>query len=170
MRELMNDVEELVENEWYIVRNSGEIPEIAYNSSIYYLTRAASGPSLQLSVKQLKMLKDAATERYLEIVLRDLDHSNAGTSIYRGVARSICNYERFCSFCARQQIRPEIVQVPAAKALALFLRVELSLFEKLGSSSALNCSFRQLQQYANVLGVEFGSTYDLLGHVCPDEE
>jgi hypothetical protein len=169
MGEVMTDVEELVENEWYIVRHSGEIPEIAYNSSIYYLTRSAAGPALQLSVKQSKMLKDAATDRYLEIVLRDLDHSNAGTSMYRGVARSMCNYERFCSFCARQQISPEIVRTPAAKALALFLRVELSLFEKRDSSSTLNCSVSQLQQYADVLGVEFGSTYALLEQVCQGE-
>ena len=92
-----------IENEWYIVRYSGETPEIAYNSAIYYLSRAQDGPRICLDEEQIELLKKAAVDRYAEIVLRDLQHDNCTKSIYRGIGRSIINYRRFCMFCERQQ-------------------------------------------------------------------
>ena len=162
----MSDIDEIVENEWYIVRNSGEIPEIAYNSSVYYLTRSPSGPQLVLSKEWLEKLRDAAVVRYLEIILRDLDHTNVGASIYRGIARSICNYNRFCAFCTRLQLDPEAVGESAAKALALFLQQEHSQLKDSESSSTLNCNFRDLKDYAEALGVEFHSCYFSLQKTC----
>lgn len=49
---MMIDLIEVLENEWHIVRYSGETPEIAYNSSIYYLTRAQDGPQINLDEEQ----------------------------------------------------------------------------------------------------------------------
>ena len=84
-------VEEHLDNEWFVVRHSGEIPEIALYAARHYLTEAEDGPRLHLSRDQWGRLVDAARVRYEEIVLRDLQVDNRDTSIYRGLARSIAN-------------------------------------------------------------------------------
>ena len=67
-----DDIEALVEDEWYVVRYSGEIPEVAYHGAVFHLTRAANGPRIDLSRRQRDRLLEAVTQRYLEITLRDL--------------------------------------------------------------------------------------------------
>ncbi|SDO90231.1 hypothetical protein [Desulforhopalus singaporensis] len=162
----MSETQQLIENEWYIVRYSGEIPEIAYNSAIYHLTRAKDGPKLKLSPGQVKALRDAAVERYREIVLRDLDHDNIDTPAYRGVARSICNHRRFVRFCSRHQVDPAAVTTEAAQALVRFLEAELSLPPSRSGPSAFNCSYPELVAYAGELGVEFAPRYKELEKRC----
>ena len=130
---------EVIENEWFIVRYSGETPEIAYNSAIYYLSRAQDGPRINLDEKQVKTLKEAAVERYLEIVLRDLQHANCSKSIYRGIARSIVNYHRFCMFCERQQLEVDRVKSLAAAALAVFIETEIEELQRIDRPSIINC-------------------------------
>jgi hypothetical protein len=36
----------IVEDELFLIRDSGELPEIAYHSSLYYLTEDQDGPRL----------------------------------------------------------------------------------------------------------------------------
>ena len=159
---------ELIDNEWYIVRYSGETPEIAYNSAIYFLTRAADGPKITLLDLHRDRLKQAAADRYEEIVLRDMYHENAGTSIYRGVARSICNYQRFAQFCNRQDLSIEEVRKKARNAFSTFLRVE---FERLSSRShdtVINCSFVALKEFAVTLDLAFLPEYTLFEDYCQD--
>lgn len=93
---------ELLEEEWFIVRHSGEIPEIALHSALYYLTEDLNGPQLQLSVSEIQHLQEAAVTRYQEIILRDLCYENRELTIYRGVQRAIYNWHRFIAFCERQ--------------------------------------------------------------------
>lgn len=163
---MSNNLEELLEQEWCIVRYSGETPEIAFNSAIYYLTRAAEGPHLELKDEQVRILQNAAVERYREIIVRDLDHANRDKAIYRGVARSICNYERYCKFCNRQQLDPAGVKKAAALALQRFLLRELELLESSGLAGPLNCSFEELKDYAALLQVDFGQEYVVLEKFC----
>ena len=154
---------ELIDNEWYIVRYSGEIPEIAYNSAIYYLTRASDGPQITLTELHLNHLQQAAVDRYEEIILRDLLHENIGKSIYRGVA---CNYDRFTQFCVRQNLDLEALRIMAGQALSEFLHTE---YERLNSehyTSVINCSFSELTSFAETLGVPFLSQYSLLKSFC----
>ena len=92
------DANEQVDNEWYVVRHSGEIPEIALHSSLHYLKEAADGPRLSLTHRQELLLKQAAAERFKEIVLRDMTHANRGLSISRGLKRSIIHYRRYQRF------------------------------------------------------------------------
>ncbi len=93
-----------LEDEWYGVRHSGEIPEVALCSALYYLTHDPDGPGLRLSREQKGMLVQAAEIRYQEIVLRDLQQSTRNTTGYRGIKRSIINWQRYRIFCGRQQI------------------------------------------------------------------
>ena len=96
--------QELLEDEWLLVRHSGEIPEIALHSAFYYLTEDPNGPRLQLSVEEKHYLRDAAATRYQEIIQRDLCYENRELTVYRGVRRAIFNWHRFVVFCERQDI------------------------------------------------------------------
>ncbi len=159
-----------VENEWHIVRHSGETPEIAYNSAIYYLTRAKDGPQLHLDEQQIALLKEAAVERYLEIILRDLLHENCDKSLYRGIERSIVNYQRFCRYCARQQLAARAmsrVRSEAARALVLFLDTESRRLQNENNLSVINCSYTDLQDFAAELGVQLNPGHRILEKHCP---
>jgi len=92
---------ELLADEWLMVRHSGEIPEIAFHSSLYYLCQESDGPRLSLSEEELVKLKDAAVQRCQEIVLRDITVDNFHKTIYRGVLRTLYNWERCKDFCSQ---------------------------------------------------------------------
>ena len=162
-----NDLSEEIENEWYVVRYSGETPEIAYNSAIYHLGRAENGPKVRLSEEQVEWLKQAAVDRFTEIILRDLQHANCLKSIYRGINRSIVNYRRFCMFCSRQQIEVDQVRDRAAAALVVFLETELQQLQNTNRPSIINCTYPDLHNYALELGVELGDTLEVLEKFCP---
>jgi hypothetical protein len=163
---MVDDPVEIIENEWHIVRYSGETPEIAYNSAIYYLTRAHDGPHIDLSTQQIEWLKDAAVERYTEIVLRDLQHSDSTKSIYRGVGRSIINYRRFCMFCSRQHLQVDNVRNLAAEALLIFLETESAQLQSGKRPSIINCTYTELLSYAVLLGLDPGEKYRVLEEHC----
>lgn len=163
---MIDELIEAIENEWHIVRHSGETPEIAYNSAIYYLTRAKDGPHIHLSGQHIAWLKEAAVARYTEIVLRDLQHSNSTKSIYRGIGRSIVNYHRFCVFCSRQQLQVERVRGLAAEALLMFLETESAQLHSGRKTSIINCTYEELVSYAALLGVGLGGKYEALKRYC----
>jgi hypothetical protein len=163
---MINDPAEAIENEWHIVRYSGETPEIAYHSAIYYLTRAKDGPHIGLDEKQIGLLKEAAVDRYREIVLRDLQHANCTKPIYRGIARSIINYRRFCMFCSRQQLEVAGVRSLAAQALLVFLETEMEQLQSENRPSIINCTYTELKSYAVLLGVELGQRCVTLQKHC----
>jgi len=96
--------QELLEDEWLVVRHSGEIPEIALHSAFYYLTEDLNGPRLRLSVDEMQYLQEAAATRCQEIILRDLCYENRELTVYRGIRRAIFNWHRFVAFCERQDI------------------------------------------------------------------
>lgn len=148
------DLTEILEDEWYLVRYSGETPEIALHAAIYFLTRAKDGPRTTLDNEQLKMFRQAAVDRFAEIVLRDLQHANCSTGKYRGIRRSIINFQRFCAFCERQQVDPGQVRRQAAEVLQVFLATELAEIHSGKRPSIINCSYLELQLFAAELGVD----------------
>lgn len=157
---------ELLEDEWLLVRHSGETPEIALHSSIYYLTRAKDGPHAALSQEHLDMLQKAAIERFSEIILRDLQHANSGTRIYRGLGRSIINYRRFCTFCLRWKVEPGEIRRQVMKALEVFLATEMAIVSSGKRSSMINCSLRELQFFAEELGIDLLSKFAGIEACC----
>jgi hypothetical protein len=166
--ETVTDVEELIDNEWYIVRYSGETPEIAYNSAIYFLTRAVDGPGIILEPGQVSRLKQAAVDRYEEIVLRDLYHENVGKSIYRGVARSICNFQRLSQFSIRQDLNKEEIKGRASTLFATFLEIEFDRISQQKGGTIINCSFSELESFAVTLGTPFLPAYSIFKPHCPE--
>lgn len=158
-----------LDNEWYVVRHSGEIPEIALHSAIYYLTEAEDGPGLKLSQKQRSFLQKAAVERFHEIILRDLIHDNKDLPIYRGLQRTIFNYNRFLNFCNRQQIASGSFASDVAAALMLFLVSEQVCVCRQQRSSIINCSFSELNAFARQVGLVKERLPDEYSDLClPD--
>ena len=74
---------EYLENEWFVVRHSGEIPEIAFHSSVFFLTEASDGPKLPHSEVDFTFLREAARERFREIILRDILPENRTATFYQ---------------------------------------------------------------------------------------
>jgi hypothetical protein len=156
----MSNRQELLDNEWHAVRDSGEIPEVAYHSSLYYLTTDENGPRLQLSDEEIDRLLDAARCRYRDIILRDMKPENRGKSSYRGLKRSIENWRRFTVFHERYKVELLSLQQEAASALQAFLAFEIA--EGIFPSASLNCSLQELLTFARELG--------LLRHDLPEIE
>lgn len=154
------DRQELLDNEWHIVRDSGEIPEVAYHSSLYYLTQDDNGPHLQLSDEEIDRLLAAARARYRDIILRDMIPVNRGKPFYRGLKRSMENWRRFTVFYQRYKVEYLSLQREAADALQTFLAAEIAC--GIFPSVWLNCSLQELLSFAHELG--------LLNHDLPEIE
>lgn len=157
---------EAIENEWFAVRHSGETPEIALHSAIYYLTEDHEGPGLVLAAEDIGLLRRAAAERYLEIILRDLLPANRDLALYRGVKRSIINYHRYQSFCRRQQLDGRTIIPEVAAALLLFLVTEAVAVSKRRRSPSINCSFLELNVFAQQLGLVAENLPSALATLC----
>ncbi len=143
----------ILEEEELILRHSGEIPEIAYHSTLHYLCEDREGPGLELTAAELRLLQDAALARSREIVLRDLDPDNRDRSIYRGVRRSICNWQRHLDFCRRIG-RDDSSFLPAVRrALVGFLRQEADDVCSGRRPSSINCSDEDLADFLAELGI-----------------
>lgn len=57
---------------------------------------------MTLNAGDLARLRQPVLERCRWIIMRDLDPGNRCKRIYRGVARSKANWQRFKDFCRRQ--------------------------------------------------------------------
>jgi len=148
---MINDRHIVFENEWLAVRDSGELPEIAFHSSVYYLTEDVNGPRLRLSEKERKQLLEAAKWRYHDIILRDIRPENKGKSFYRGIRRCMQNWQRFKMFHRRHKVELLSLQKEAAQALKFFLETEID--GGTFSSESVNCSYQELLSFACELGL-----------------
>jgi hypothetical protein len=161
--------QELLEDEWLGVRHSGEIPEIALYSALYYLAEDQSGPRLQLSLEETQSLRQAAAARYQEIILRDLCFENRALRIYRGVQRAIFNWHRFVAFCERHNEECQTLRQVTAEAFLVLLRkaantaaprspslssaIPDSLDSEPSLSRVFNSSFHDLALFSRELGI-----------------
>ena len=140
-------------DELLIVRHSGEIPEVALHGSIFFLTDDPDGPGIDLSPEELLLLKKMVVARYREIIARDLEPANRNKSLYRGLLRCICNWQRLKSFCQRQGFATGYLQKEVASALILFLENET--FDAINNKriSSINCSALELTEFIEELGI-----------------
>ncbi len=142
------DRRELIADEELLVRHSGEIPEIAYHNSLYYLLEDPEGPGLgALAPEELAGLQAMAVARYREIILRDLNPAHCRLPIFRGVRRAIWNWQRLGDFCRRCRFTFDSgLRQEVAAALVAFL--ENQAREAAGDQPpSLNCTPAQLQQF-----------------------
>jgi hypothetical protein len=144
----------IVEDELFFLRDSGELPEIAYHSSLYYLTEDQDGPGLFLTESEQRLLQEAVLERCQQIVLRDLMPDNRDLGIYRGPQRSIYNWQRYCTFCQRiDQRQDDAFKERVAQALVRFIRQEAADMEDGYRESSVNCTAKDLLAFAEEVGV-----------------
>ncbi|HHD57107.1 MAG TPA: hypothetical protein ENK89_05460 [Desulfobulbaceae bacterium] len=138
----------ILEDELLIVRHSGEIPEIALHATLHYLVEDQEGPQLTLTEVEIRSLQDAALARSREIVLRDLDPANRDLSLYRGVKRSIYNWQRMQDFCGRIGRDGGDFQAVVREALLVFLATEANDVGAGRRSSSINCTAEELVAFA----------------------
>ncbi len=150
---MLQDEGKFLEDEWYQVRHSGELPEIALHSSIFFLTCDTEGPRMVLDDQQSLYLKQAARDRFQEIVLRDLLPENRDKTIYRGIKRTIANWRRYERFCQRQGFLVETFRREVAQQLKQFLIAEQNVDDVCEGQSGLNCSYDDLLLFAEEIGM-----------------
>lgn len=160
--------ETLLEDEWYHVRYSGEIPEIALHSSIYYLTEDPEGPGLSLDEKAVSFLHEAVLARYQDIIVRDITPENRDTSMYRGVLRAIANWRRMKRFCSRHLLGYDEINNEVSRLLLTFLENEIQESKEEKSTNRLNCSFDDLYSFALELGISLDHMKKELKPLCLD--
>lgn len=158
---------EYLDNEWFVVRHSGELPEVALHSSLHFLTQADDGPKLSLADYQLQELREAAKERYREIIIRDLLPENRDATIYRGLQRAIVNYRRLRKFCDRQGVEiPGGFTGEIAESLLMFLAAESADVLQGSRRSVINCSFPDLISFAVEVGLDPSALPEGVAHLC----
>ena len=157
----------ILEEETFILRDSGEIPEIAFHSTLHYLTEDEEGPEMVLTSEELELLQDAALFRYREIVLRDLGPANRDLSIYRGVCRTIYNWQRMQDFCHRIGRDASSFKKTVGRAMVDFLVQELADVKNGSRISSVNCSVEQLLDLAASLDVSADSLPVGWRDLCP---
>lgn len=143
----------LLAEEELLVRHSGEIPEVALHSSLYYLREDDEGPRLRLTGEEISYLEGAALARYQEIILRDLDPANRDFSLFRGIRRANHNWRRFVRFCHKTGRPDEAFRQIAATALAEYLRLELTEVDAGEREPSINCSAETLLNFALAMGI-----------------
>ncbi|RUM36038.1 MAG: hypothetical protein DSY50_01695 [Desulfobulbus sp.] len=144
----------VLEDELYILRDSGEIPEIAYHSTLFFLTQDPEGPTLVLTDNELELLQDAVITRYQEIVLRDITPENRDLTLYRGVRRTLHNWQRMEAFCVRNNRDNTAFKEQVRHAFLRFIKREVAEIEAENRKSSLNCSWKMIAKFAGVLGLD----------------
>jgi len=143
----------LIDDEVLIIETSGEMPEVAYHGSIYYITTDPAGPRLSIAAEQLAKLKLAVVEGYRRIIIRDLTLDNRDKRIYRGLARCVVNWARLERFCRAEGIDTAWVAHEVRAALKKFLEAEVADVRQ-GRRTCVNCSPASLLSLANRIGFE----------------
>lgn len=154
-------------DELLMVRDSGEIPEVALHGSIFFLSRDPDGPGLELAREELGLLKEEAAARYREMVRRDLDPRNRDKSHYRGVARCIANWRRMQRFCRRERIAIDAFRQEVAASLIFLLKKELAETAAGQRGSSINCSADELDLFSRELGFDAGRLPEGWRQICP---
>jgi hypothetical protein len=151
MKEQVQNTE--IAEEVFMIEHSGEIPEVALHSSLYYLTEDPDGPALKLGDEDMDVLKQAVVRRYRTIIKRDLNPQNRDKRMYRGLARCSVNWQRLVKFCLREKIDFEPYQDETAEALQAFLEQELADVQSGNRSSCINCCSGEVKNLAGLLNL-----------------
>ena len=157
-----------IAEEAFVILHSGEIPEVTYHESLYFLTEDTDGPGLQLNSDDILPLKQAVVKRYRAIILRDLDPGNRDKSLYRGLARCVANWQRLMKFCNRERIDFSLIQAETVDALKEFLNNEVGDVQSGRCSSCINCSYKEIEALVISLGISGGDLPKGWQELCPE--
>jgi len=161
------DKETYLTEEVFVVRHSGEIPEVTFHESLYYLTENPEGPALHLNSSDIITLKHAVVKRYREIILRDLNPENRDKDIYRGLARCLANWQRLHKFCTMEKLDFTEIKAQAANALKSFIIKEVTDVQSGIRSSCINCSQAEIEELSGSLGLSVDDLPKGWQKLCP---
>lgn len=142
-----------IEEEILIIRDYGEMPEVGYHGSLYFLSEDPEGPGLALSGPDHHCLKLAVVAGYLRIVRRDLEPDNRSKGLYRGLHRCALNWQRLVRFCRREGLETVALGREVGELLRAFVALELAEFQAGKHPSAVNCPAPMLSALARELGL-----------------
>lgn len=162
----MTDPHSFIEDEIFAIRQSGEMPEVALHTAFYELQENPEGPGLRLAPEDIRRLKDAVEQRYLKILMRDLNPRYRDRAIYRGLARAVTNWQRLARFCEREGRDVVPHRKTAAEALRAFLAVETDDVANGRAPGAVNCTAAELEAFAGALGLAPGDLPEGWEAVC----
>jgi len=148
-----NPIRKQVLEEAFLIEHSGELPEVAYYNSIYYLCEDKDGPMLTLSEQELLTLKRAVIERYLRIIKRDLNPLNKRKRIYRGIGRAWVNWNRLLNFTKKFNLDISDAKEKVQKQLINFLKNEMNELLS-GKNINLNISKEELSNFLKDLEIK----------------
>jgi hypothetical protein len=149
----MNSSESYVQEEAEWIEESGEIPEVAFNEAVSYLTEKEDGPKLTLAPSDIKLLEDAVIYRYINIVLRDLDYTNRSSPVFRGIKRAVINYERLKKYQSRKNRSASGCKEDICRALIEYMDRECRDISEGRLYRTVNCGREKLEEFAKELGV-----------------
>lgn len=99
---------EVLDEAELILYEGGEIPEVRFWNSFFYLTSPPpEGLGLKLTEEELKTLKTAVLNRYILIIERDLTYEFIDKHFYRGIGRAVTNLKRLKNFLKNSGLEGE---------------------------------------------------------------
>lgn len=164
---MTTNIKNILQEEVMMIEHSGEMPEVAFYESLYFLAEDPDGPGIRLDHHDQLPMKEAVIRRYMFIILRDLNPKNRKKSIYRGIKRSIINWERLKKYSRKEDLDIEEARKRTAQSLLSFLEQERRDVTEKGTASSLNCTRKELRDFATDLGLvkdEMVNGWELL---CP---
>jgi hypothetical protein len=150
----MNSRESYIQEEAEWIEEFGEIPEVAFCEAVSYLTEQEDGPKLTLAPSDIKLLEDAVIYRYKNIILRDLDYTNRGSTVFRGMKRAIINYERLKKYQSRKNKVVYDQKEEIGRALTEYMDQECRNISKGRLYNTINYGRGKLEKFAKELGVD----------------
>nr|MBF0221860.1 hypothetical protein [Desulfobulbaceae bacterium] len=155
MKTLQNvNIKELLDDEVLIIENGGEIPEVTYHGSLYYLTEDPGGPGAILSEDDMLRLKLAVVEGYRRIISRDLMVENRDKSLYRGLERCAANWDRLMVFSKKENLDLQRMAEAVCEGLRRFFNVEVGDVITFGKRSSVNCTPETLRDFFSKVGLD----------------
>ena len=143
-----------IDDEVLIIENGGEMPEVTWHSSLYFLSQDPDGLQCALTDQELLRLRQAVVEGYRKIILRDLTLENRGQGHYRGLARSMTNWQRLSRFCLREGLDASPVAAEVCDLLERFMAGEAVDVRGGERTSCINCTATELLAFCREIGLD----------------
>lgn len=134
------DKDAILYDEELLIIDGGEMPEVAFHSSLHYLTKDPYGPHIPVNSADLLRLKKAVVQGYRNIILRDISPDNRDKGLYRGLNRCCINWQRLRQFCLREHLGLEKERCEIGLVLKKFMSKEVAEVLKGQRLSSINCA------------------------------
>jgi hypothetical protein len=144
----------LLDDELLIIENGGEMPEVTLHGCLHFLNKDPEGPQCTFADQDLHRLRQAVVEGYRKIIIRDLTLANRGKGHYRGLARSVVNWQRLSRYCRREGFDPSRVAAEVCNLLERFVAVEHAEVRRGERASCINCSTTELLALCEEVGLD----------------